>query len=390
MVSLLADLLDPGFRQAASVVIEVGAAKQDIGNLAPLVSAIEVQTSRLEAAGGTITIDDRRDEAGQWMGSDSGLFAPWEPIVISADFQTHTEEILRGFITALKPNYPQNGGEAKLVIEFMDESAAFNREHVREVWGTEDQPVTDRTIVTELIKPLSLGMEAGPDGAASRALSQDGRPIQFMRERAKANGFELIFRRGSVYFGPKRLDGDPQAAIMVYAGDATNCLSFNVSEDGQKPDAVAFEIAPRDGGTDPVAVTVAPDEPLLGQVPTGAAGAGLGTPSIWKVKKEGDETEEEMTARAQGLANENAFKVMATGELDGTLYGHVLLPGLTVSVDGTGSRNGGLYYVDTVTHKFSPEGYRQGFQLIRNATGETDSVGAPPLNSVISAISSLF
>jgi hypothetical protein len=113
-------------------------------------------------------------------------------------------------------------------------------------------------------------------------------------------------------------------------------------------------------------------------------------PSLWRVKKEGDETEEEMRERAQGLANENAFKVIATGELDGALYGHVLLPGLLVSVDGTGARNGGIYYVDTVAHQFTPDGYRQQFQLIRNATGETDSVGAPPLNSVVSAISSLF
>ncbi|MGX9357434.1 phage late control D family protein [Roseobacteraceae bacterium S113] len=389
-MGLLADLLDPGFRQAASVLIEVGQAKADIGALANLVSGIEIQTGRAEAASGTITIDDRRDEAGQYMAADAGLFAPWEPIVISADFQTHTKEILRGYITALKPSYPQNGGEAKLVIEVMDESAALNREHIRTVWGSADQPVTDRTIVTESIKPLALAMEPGPDGAAARALTQDGRPIQFLRERAKANGFELIFREGTVYFGPKRLESAPQAPILVYAGATTNCLSFNVSEDAQKPDAVAFEVADRDGGTDPIAREVTPDEPLLGTTPVAASGAGLGTPSVWKIKKEGDESEDEMAARAQGLANDHAFKITATGELDGTLYGHVLLPGLPVSVDGTGARNGGLYYVDTVTHQFTPEGYRQQFQLIRNATGEADALGAPPLNAVLSAISSLF
>lgn len=389
-MGLLASLLDPGFRQAASVLVEVGEARADIDNIATLISAIEVRTGRAEAATATITIDDRRDEAGQWMAADSGLFTPWTPIVISADFQTNIEEVLRGYIIALKPEFPQNGGEAKLVIEVQDDSAALNREHIRRVWGSEDQPATDRDILMESIRPLALTAASGPPGAAARALSQDGPPIQFLRERAKANGFELIFSRGEVYFGPMQLDGDPQATIMIYAGNATNCLNFSVEEDAQKPSAVGFEAAPRDEGADPVVEIVTPDQPLLGKVAAGEAGAGLGTPSVWRISREGDEAEEELRARAQGAANENSFRIVATGELDGTLYGHVLLPGRTVTVDGAGERNGGLYYVDTVTHQFTPEGYRQQFRLLRNATGESDGLGAPPLNSVLSAISSLF
>ncbi|WP_238366290.1 phage late control D family protein [Mesobacterium pallidum] len=389
-MSLLAQLLDPGFRQAASVLIQVGEAQADIGSVAALVSHIEVRVGRAEAATATLTIDDRRDETGNWMAADSGLFDAWTPIVISADFQTHVEEVLRGYITQLKPTYPQNGGEAKLTLEVQDDSAALGREQVRKVWGSEDQPATDRSIVEESIQALTLSLLPGPDGAASRSLTQDATPIQFLRERARANGFELTFLAGEVYFGPMQLESDPQATIMVYAGSATNCLSFNVTEDAQKPDAIAFELAPREEGSDPITEEVTPDLPLLGQTPCAASGAGVGTPSVLRVSKEGDETEEETRARAQGLANENAFKITATGELDGTLYGHVLLPGRTVRVDGTGERNGGLYYVDSVTHQFTPEGYRQQFQLIRNATGDADSLGAPPLASALSAISSLF
>ena len=49
-MSLFAALLDPGFRQAASLLIEVGTARQGIGELAALVSAVEVQTGRIDAA----------------------------------------------------------------------------------------------------------------------------------------------------------------------------------------------------------------------------------------------------------------------------------------------------------------------------------------------------
>ena len=49
------------------------------------------------------------------------------------------------------------------------------------------------------------------------------------------------------------------------------------------------------------------------------------------------------------------------------------LPGLSrgdiVGVYGVGDTYGGLYYVDSVTHSFSRNGYRQSFKLKRNATG---------------------
>jgi hypothetical protein len=96
MVSLLASLLDPGFRQAASVLVQVGQAEADIGDLAALVSEITVQAGRTEAATGTITFDDRRKEDGEWMAADSGLFTRWEPIKISADFQTHVGHTVVG------------------------------------------------------------------------------------------------------------------------------------------------------------------------------------------------------------------------------------------------------------------------------------------------------
>lgn len=389
-MSLFASLLDPGFRQAASLIVEVGAERRDIGAVADLISNVEITATRTEAAIGALVIDDRRQENGEWMAMDSGLFKRSEPIVLSADFSTHVEEIFRGYMVELKPELPQNPGEAKLVVEVQDVGMALNREHMRRVWG-EDAPQSDLDILRELVEPLNLDVDlACGQGQAARALAMDGTPIQLLRQRAVANGYELIFAGGGVYFGPMQLEGEPQAEIMVYAGTATNCLSWAMSDDAQKPDAVGFEVAPRDKGADPVVEVMTPDLPLLGAVAVAQEGADLGTPSIWRVSKEGDEPEDATRARAQALANENSFKIRATGELDGALYGHVLRVGRLVSVDGVGARNGGLYYVDQVTHAFTPDGYRQRFELIRNATGESDGLTAAPLSKAISAISSLF
>lgn len=388
MISL-GGLLDPGFQQPASCLIEVGEDANDLGDLARLVASVQIVTSRAEAATGSVVIQDLRGTDGLWMAADSGLFTRWAPIKVSADFQTHVDEVFRGYIAEQKPSYPNNGGEATLELTLQDESSALDREQMRTVWG-DDAPLTDLEILRQLVAPLGLDVDAeSSDGQSSRSLSQDATPIAFLRERAKANGYELIFREGSVYFGPKRLEGEAQAPLMVYAGRASNCTSMEVVDDGQAPDAVAFDHAPREDGSSTTSETVTPDLPVLGSSAAAEEGAGLGTPSVWRVTKEGDETEEELRARAQALVNENSFKLRATGELDGSLYGYVLRVGRTVSVDGAGGRYGGLYYVDKVTHAFSPDGYKQQFELMRNATGETDSP-LGPLSAGLSAISGLF
>lgn len=388
MVSLSA-LLDPGFTQPASCLIEVGADFADIGIIADLVTQVEITTSRAEAATGTIIIEDRRKEDGQWIAADSGLFTRWAPIKVSADFQTHVEEIFRGYIVQPKPSYPNSGGETKLELLVQDESAALDREHMRTIWG-DTAPMSDKDILTALVAPLGLAVDAeSGTGQSSRSLSQDATPIVFLRERANANGYDMIFSEGAVYFGPKRLEGEAQAPIMVYAGRSTNCLSLEITDDGQRPDSVTFDHPPREEGAQPVTETVTPDVATLGASAVADEGASLGTPSVWRVSREGDETEEETRARAQALVNEHSFRIRANGEIDGSLYGHVLKPGRTVTVDGTGTRYGGTYFTDKVVHRFSPEGYRQQFELMRNATGE-DAGPLGALSAAGSAIASVF
>ncbi len=391
MVSLasLGSLLDPGFRNPASCLIEAGTGLQNIEQIAPLVASVDLQMSRDEAGAGTIVIEDRRGSDGKWLAADSGLFTRWARIRVSADFGTHQEVILAGYIMNLTPEYPGNAGEAKLTLEVQDESAALGREQMRQVWG-EDQPMSDGDILAALVANADITPDPlSGAGQSSRALSQEGTPIQFIRERAQANGYDLIFHDGQVYFGPKRLDGAAQAPILVYAGRATSCRNFTLADGAEGPDEVRADLAPREEGATPEVVNVTPDEPVLGTTPIAAEGGGLGTPSVWRVGAEGDETPEERTARAQALVNEHAFRVRGAGELDGSVYGHVLRPGLTVTIDGAGARYDGLYYVDKVAHAFNPEGYTQTFEVMRNATGESDGPTSP-LSAAGSALAGLF
>lgn len=269
-MSLLSAILDREIRQPASCLIELGPDARDLGALAALVTSVEITASRTEATTGSIVIEDRRKEDGQWLAADSGLFSRWLPIKVSADFRTRIEEIFRGYITQITPSYPNNAGQSTLELELQDEGAALDREHIRTVWG-EDAPIADRDILDALIAPLGLSRHAeSGQGQSSRALAQDATPIRFLRQRAEANGYELIFARGEVYFGPRRLEGEAQAPIMVFAGRATNCLTFEIGDDALWADQVRLDHAPQDQGTTPITATLTPNLPVLGDAPAAA------------------------------------------------------------------------------------------------------------------------
>jgi hypothetical protein len=121
---------------------------------------------------------------------------------------------------------------------------------------------------------------------------------------------------------------------------------------------------------------------LMGTRSADSSGSGL-RDFAWCMSRQGGRNQSEMLARAQRQANENALKVRAEGELDGSLYGHVLQTGLPVAVDGVGDWLAGVYYVDRVTHRFSVEGYRQNFTLLRNAYGDNVPAGGSVLAGIV-------
>ena len=377
MLSLLSDRL----REPAECVIRIGTSGQEITDFYPFLMEVTVDTTRDSPAVATLKFETRRDENGQWLIQDAGILAPWEPIVIEAAFGSTTEEVMRGYIREIKADYPEDACETTVTVECQDESIKLDREHMRCVWGG-DAPTSDRIIVSAILANhnLTLDPQSG-DGQSELVINQDDTDIKFLRKRAESNGYELLFRKEKVYFGHMRLDASPQETIMVYAGTGTHCYRLSIQDDGHKPDKVAFERAQTDGAG-VVTEVVESDLPLLGSESTDSSGRGLND-FTWRMTRQGGMSETEWLARAQKKANELSLKVKGEGELDGSLYGHVLRVGEPVGVDGVGERYGGIYYVDTVRHQFNMEGYRQTFTLLRNAYGDNLGSGAGSLLSGI-------
>jgi len=368
-------------RQPVECLIKVDDAEIDA--LYPYLREVQVTMSRRAATTASLVFDSVRLEDGRWSVQDAGVFKDWKRIRIDALFGDAAAEVMRGYIKEVRCEYPEDMSASRVTVNAQDESLALDREHVRDTLSTADEPATDREIVEKIARDNQLQSDADA-GLTNASLEVDGTWVRLLRDRAEANGYEFYVRAGKLYFHAPRLDQDPAPEpIRVYAGAATNCLRFAAQYDGHKPDVVAVTRAAEGGAGEPDDEEhYKPNLKLLGRVAADSASQGL-KPFVWRMPAPSGGTADEAHARAQAKANENAWKVSAEGELDGAIYGHVLLTHALVVVDGAGETYGGTYYVDEVQHRFSTDGYREGFKLLRNATGDD---GAAGLASPIAAL----
>ncbi|MEM7584262.1 MAG: hypothetical protein AAF560_12815 [Acidobacteriota bacterium] len=364
---MLLDRLIERQRQPADCIVRIDG--DEIVDLYPFLAEVSVETRRSEAATAMLRFDTRRDELGRWSVQDAGVLEHWKEISIEAAFGSSVQTVLRGRIGQVSADYPDDPGATSVHVECLDESFALDRAHVRKVWGAE-APTSDGAMLADILRRHGLRPHrSSENGLSGLVISQDTTDARFLRQRAEANGYELLFSPDGVYFGPPRLGIEPQATIRVYAGESTHCTHFRAETDGHRPDRIAFDSVPQQGAGPITQRVLTSDLMPLGTDPATSDGAGLDD-FTWRLRSHGGESPAELEARALHHARENAFKLSAEGELDGSRYGHVLRVGEPVPVDGTGEWLGGVYYVDRVSHHFSHDGYRQSFRLLRNAYGD--------------------
>jgi phage protein D len=376
---VLLDLFSDKKRQPAECVIELD--NREIDDMYPTLVEVVVEADRNKWTTATLVFETRRLEDGIWTVQDDDRFKPWVPVKIEAVFGDASEEVMRGYVREVNADFPAEKGAAKVTLTCQDESLLMDRQHVEQRWG-EDSPTTDGQIAAQIAQRHGLQMLGTPgEGQTVQDLNQNTTDVRFLQTRAEANGFEIIFREGKMHFGEMRLDADPQETILVYAGPDTNCIRFNIQDDGHKPDKVAYQVAAA-VGTDEAPVELEPNLRVLGNEPVGSAAAGLDD-FVWRPSRQGINDDTQMRVIAQQMANEQSMKIKVDGELDGSLYGHVLRSGEPVGVDGVGDRYSGTYYVDAVTHRFDVHGYLATFRLLRNAYGDDLGGADNPLAGIL-------
>lgn len=375
----LLDLLSETRRQPAACVVELDGG--EIDELYPALLEVVVDADRSRATTATLVLETRRLEDGAWTVQDDERFTPWVTVRIDAVFGEDSEEVMRGYIKNIRADYPAEQGTARVIVTCQDESLLLDREHIEQTWG-EEAPTTDGAIATEIASRNGLQLLDTPgEGQTVEALSQNRSDIRFLQRRAQANGYEILFREGRLYFGELRLDAQTQPTILVYAGSDSHCIRFEIQDDGHKPDKVAYQLA-AETGSESAPVEVTPNLRLLGTQPADSSAAGLND-FVWRPQRQGVSDDAQMAAIAQRMANEQSLKISVDGELDGSLYGHVLLVGEPVGVDGVGERYSGRYLVDSAVHRFDNNGYNVSFRLLRNARGDDLAAASHPLAGLV-------
>lgn len=361
----LLDWLDDLIRAPAGCVVRID--NQEIDDFYANLVEVSVVLDRQDSAEATLTLETRRLENGQWQVQDDDRIRPWAPIEILATFGARQAPVFQGFIRQVQVEFPEQQGAATVTVTAQDTSLLLDRTQRTQRWG-DDVPVSDRDIVTRILQEANIPpLDTPGEGHTELVVNQNETDIKFLKKRARENAYDLFFREGKLYFGPMRFDRGAQPTILVYAGTDTHCVRFSLDDDGHHPDTVVYEIA-TDEGPETREQSVAPDLPMLGERRVSEASGQQGE-FAWRMSREGQTNDSHARTRAQAQANEESLKIRANGELDGTLYGHVLLPGDPVGIDGIGDKFSGNWYVVKVEHRFDANGYLQSFELARNAYG---------------------
>lgn len=375
----LIDLFSEKNTKPAECLVSING--EEISDLYAALIEVQVEADRSRATTATLILETRRLEDGDWTIQDDERLKPWETIKIEAVFGDETEEVMSGFIKEVRADFPAEKGAARVTIYCQDHSLQMDREHIEQRWG-EDAPTTDSFIATEIANRNNLGLIEPPnEGQTVQDLNQNTTDIKFLQRRAQANGYEIIFQQAKLYFGEMRLNAETQPTIKVYAGADTNCISFNIKDDGHQPDRVAYQVTAKTGTQEsPVEVTTKLRK--MGLQRANSEDSGLNN-FVWRPQRQGVNDSAQLEAIAQQMVDQQSMKIAVDGELDGSLYGHVLRVGEPVGVDGVGQKFSGTYYVDAATHKFDTDGYKVDFKLLRNAYGDDLSELPNPLVGIL-------
>jgi phage protein D len=351
---------------------EVDVPKTDLVNL-------EVELDNELASMFRLRLAIRQQRDGTWTYLDEEHFRIWQPITVTAGFDTGAETLLSSYITHVKPAFDPDPAQCTLEIWGMDGSVLMDREEKLRAWPNEK----DSTIAAQIFSLYDFSSVPGDpqaiedtpvihDEAVSTILQRET-DMQFLKRLALRNGFECYVEGTTGYFRKPQLAARPQPVLAVHFGEETNVNRLSIEVNALTPGKVTMSQVDRTSKE--VLETVVPtsQQPALGatsSVPPPGIPQGL-----TYISMNATTGRPEMDAFCRGLFHEAEWFVTAEGEIAGNQYGHVLKPRGTVTLKGVGETYSGIYYVTHVTHTFTSNGYTQSFRAKRNAlmpTGAED------------------
>ena len=329
--------------------------------------SLEVELDADLASMFRLRLATRQRRSGGWTYVDDEQFRPWKPLKISGGFTGRVTDLMSGYITHVRPDFPANAGQCSLEIWGLDRSVLLDREEHSFAWPNE----TDSTIAAKIfdrygLAPVVTATETRHDDTVSTIIQRET-DMQFLKRLALRNGFECYVDGQTGFFLPPPVAADPQPVLAVHFGAETNVNRVSLETNALAPTDVTLCQVGRTSKETLQETLTAGRQKTLGAVDaTGLLSPGI-RPRRVNASLNAAVDHSEMRAFGQGLFHQAEWFVSVVGEIDAQRYGHVLKPHGTVVIKGVGATYSGVYYVTHVTHTFTPKGYTQAFRAKRNA-----------------------
>lgn len=332
---------------------------------------LEVELDEELAGMFRFTVAVRLQADGTWTYLDDDRFVLWQKVAVVAGPQDAAEQLIAGYVTHLRPEFGAGLDRCRLHVWGMDAGVLLDRDDVLKDWpNKKDSDIAEETFRAHGLDPVVTDTQVIHDAEVSTIVQRET-DMQFLRRLALRNGFECFVDGDQGYFRPPALDDGGQPVLAVQFGADTTVTRFGLEADALRPSGVSMNQVDRVSGELLQAQASPGEQRQLGSTgPDAFLGAGM-SPGAVVLDRVVTTGSPEMTALCQGLLDAGEWFVTGEGEIDASQYAAVLKPRATVVVKGIGRTHSGTYYVTRVTHRFTPDGYRQQFGVKRNALRPT-------------------
>lgn len=312
-----------------------------------------------------------REGGSAWRVLDDDLFPRLANLRVEAMVGSSTSEpLIDAYVIESRAELSDAPGASSLVVVAMDPTVLMSLEEKVKAWPN----MSDADIATAIFGEHGFTPDVEATQPARQEMAettiQRGTDIRFLQSLAARNGHEcyveLDARTGRLagHFHKPRVQTEPQGVLTVNMGSATNVVAFKARHDMLGPveaHAAGIDAA---SGSDQSAQAEEGDTRPMGSRPPARD-----RPRRVLLSQSGLHETGELQALARAVADRSQWCIRAEGELNAVAYGGVLRAKKPVLVRGAGQRFSGTYYVEKVLHVFDARGYRQKFELRRNALG---------------------
>ena len=314
-----------------------------------------------------------RPDGSAWQVLDDDLFPRLANLKLTVTLGSNVRApLIDAYVIETSTRFSDQPGQSYLDVVAMDPTVLMNLEEKVRPWPD----MADADIASSIFGEYGFAekVETTQPSRSSNDVTtvQRGTDIQFLRQLAERNGYEVFVELDSSgqtegHFHPPRLDEPPQGVLSVNMGEATNVSAFEGRDDMLRATTVAARGLEVEGRSESPVQSDSTSRSNLGTKPALAADR----PRRVLLSQTGLASPGELQTLAQAVVDRSSWSLEAEGELITQTYGGVLRAKRPVSVRGAGRRLSGTWYVERVLHSFAGDRYTQKFTLRRNAVGLT-------------------